>query len=114
MLTQFTVDVSRTGGKVLPVGRSYSARDTGCFAQQFLFCDVERLTLGLLGQRSFDAFLPCSFTQQAGERSGCTADGGAGGSSTSEETKTRRSDGLDHVRPLLGEVGYQPLNGTAT
>ena len=68
----------------------------------------------MFGQRSFDAFFPCRFTQQAGERSGCAAEGSARGSSTTEETEARRGDGLDHVRPLLGEVGYQPLNGTAT
>ena len=114
MLTQLAVDVSRTRGKILAVGRSHSTSDTGCFTQQFLFCDVERLTLGLLGQRRLDALFPCSFTQQAGERSGCTADGRARGSSTSEETKASRGDGLDHVRPLLGEVGYQPLDSAAT
>ena len=114
MLTQFAVDVSRTRGKVLPIGRSHSTSDTGCFAQQFLFCDVERLTLGLLGQRRLDALFPCSFTQQAGKRSGCATHRSARGSSTSEEAQSSRGNGLDHVRPLLGEVGYQPLNGTAT
>ena len=114
MLAQFTIDVSRTRGKVLPVRCSHSASNTGCFAQQFLFRNVERLTLGLLGQCRLDALFPCSFTQQAGERSGCATNGGTRGGSAAEETKTSRGDGLDHVRPLLGEVGYQPLDSAAT